>query len=305
LKVSDLAPRELRQRLIGPGVFLRIASFVTHVRSPIRSVAQGLGLLYADYPLVDDEGYADFHVRVAPPPSIRRWIQRQVVFFIDGTSPFKPLPFDQASAMFEWGLNYCVSSQCHQYLVIHAAVVERQGRAMILPAPPGSGKSTLCAGLVSRGWRLLSDELTLLRLQDGLIEPFPRPVSLKNESIAIIGHFAPQAVIGPVTRDTSKGAVAHLKPPTDSVARAREAAQPAWVVFPRYRPGDPLQLSPVSKASAFMRVAENAFNYSVLGPKGFNALAQLMDLTECFELNYSQLEEATTVLTALPPSAPC
>jgi predicted ATPase len=31
---------------------------------------------------------------------------------------------------------------------------------VILPAPPGSGKSTLCAALVTRGWRLLSDELT-------------------------------------------------------------------------------------------------------------------------------------------------
>jgi hypothetical protein len=302
LNVSDLSPRELRKRLIDPGVFLRIASFVTHLQSPISTVAQGLTLLYADYPLVDDGGYADFHVRVAPPANLRRWIQRQVLFFIDGGSPFKPLPFDQAPAIFEWGLNYCVSSYCHQYLIIHAAVVERAGRAMIFPAPPGSGKSTLCAGLVSRGWRLLSDELTLVRLGDGRVDPFPRPVSLKNESINIIHHFAPAAVIGPIVRDTTKGAVAHLKPPADSVARAGEAAQPAWVVFPQYKAGESPHLLPIPRARAFMRVAENAFNYSLLGSKGFNALAQLMDSTECFELSYGQLEEAIALLTALPPS---
>jgi predicted ATPase len=33
-------------------------------------------------------------------------------------------------------------------------VVERDGHALILPAMPGSGKSTLTAALVQRGWRL-------------------------------------------------------------------------------------------------------------------------------------------------------
>jgi len=302
LNVSDLSPRELRRRLSGPGLFLRTASFVTHLQSPIRSVADGLTLLYADYPLLDDGGYADFHVRVAPPANLRRWIHPQVFFFLDGRSPFKPLPFDQAPAMFEWGLNYCVSNHCHQYLIVHAAVVERQGRAMIFPAPPGSGKSTLCAGLVSRGWRLLSDELTLVRLRDGQVDPFPRPVSLKNESIDIIRHFAPRAVIGPLVRDTTKGEVAHLKPPADSVARAGEAAQPAWVIFPQYKRGESPQLLPIPRARAFMRVAENTFNYSLLGAKGFEALAQFMDSTDCFEFSYGQLEEAIALLAALPPS---
>ena len=50
----------------------------------------------------------------------------------------------------------------HQYLIIHAAVVEKNGLAAILPAPPGSGKGTLTAGSVLSGWRLLSDELTLI-----------------------------------------------------------------------------------------------------------------------------------------------
>ena len=301
MNVSDLSRWELHKRLTGPGLFLRTASFVSHIQSPIRGILDGLALLYADFPLVDDGDYADFHIRIAPPANPRRWVHPQVLFLLDGHSPFKPLPFDQASALFEWGLNHCVSSYCHQYLIIHAAVVERQGRAMIFPAPPGSGKSTLCAGLVNRGWRLLSDELTLIRLLDGEVEPFPRPVSLKNDSIDVIRHFAPGAVIGPMVRDTSKGTVAHLKPPRDSVARASEPAAPMWVVFPRYKAGESTQLIPVSKARAFMRVAENTFNYSLLGATGFRALAGLIDSTDCFEFSYGELEDAIALFAALSP----
>lgn len=56
----------------------------------------------------------------------------------------------------------------------------------IVPAPLDSAKRTLCAALVGKGWRLLSDELALVRLDTGELVPLPRPISLKNASINII-----------------------------------------------------------------------------------------------------------------------
>ena len=41
------------------------------------------------------------------------------------------------------------------------------------------------------GWRLLSDEMTLLSTSDGQIYPVPRPISLKNESIDVIQKLSP------------------------------------------------------------------------------------------------------------------
>ena len=64
--------------------------------------------------------------------------------------------------MLEWGLNWCVAGHAHQYLMLHAAALERNGRAVILPGDPGAGKSTLTAALMLSGWRLLSDEITLV-----------------------------------------------------------------------------------------------------------------------------------------------
>ena len=301
MKVSTLAPSELAYRLKQTGIFLQTGSFITHLQTSIPSVAEGISLLYADYPILEQANFADFHVSLAKPGNLRRWFRPQVLFLFDGSTPFKPLPLDQAFPMLEWGLNWCVSSQVNRYLIIHAGVIERGGYAAILPAPPGFGKSTLCAALVHRGWRLLSDELALIRVSDGKVIPLPRPVSLKNQSIEIIQHYEPGATISRKVSDTIKGTVAHMKVPTNSIVRATETATPAWVIFPKFQADTPARLETLPRSRAFMRVADNAFNYSLLGIKGFETMAGLIDASLCYDFTYSNLDEAIETFAALKP----
>ena len=285
------------------GLRLRTGPVVTCIRSPLRAVRRGVELHYAQHTVDTEPGFADFHVSVERPRGLRRWVNRQVVFRFDGTEPFAPLPGDQGFPMLEWGLNWCVSSHCHQYLIVHAAVLERGGRALILPAPSGSGKSTLCAGLVfAGGWRLLSDELALLDPATGHLVPLPRPVSLKNASIEVMRTFAPSMVLGDVVHETVKGRVAHARPPPDGVLRADVTAPPAWVVVPRYVAGAPAKLQALSRARAFMALVDNAFNYNVHGRAGFAAFASLIDRSDCHEFSYSSLPEAVAVFDQLSRS---
>jgi len=304
LTVAALSGRELRARLAGDGLAVRTGPFSTLIRSPIEPLAEGIALLYGDYPLLEEPGFADFHVRLRRSGGLRRWYRPQVHFDVDGLEPFEPLPEEHAFPMLEWALNWCISTRAHSYLMIHAAVVERDGLAAILPAPPGSGKSTLCAALVNRGWRLLSDELALFRPEDGLLVPAPRPVSLKNRSIDIIRDYVPGAVLSRPVANTTKGTVAHLKAPSASVARAGEPARPAWVVFPKYEAGAATSLEPIPRARAFMRVAENAFNYSQLGARGFHTLGGAMDGCASFDFRYSDLDEAIALFATLERIAP-
>jgi HprK-related kinase A len=244
---------------------------------------------------------ADFHVSVASPSGLRRWFRPQVLFSHDGYIPFKPLPLEHGYALLEWGLNWCISSHCHQHLTIHAGVIEKDGYAAILPAPPGSGKSTLCAALVQRGWRLLSDELALVSRRDGMLMPIARPVNLKNQSIEIIRAFEPSAVIGAPARETSKGTVAHMRAPVESIARVQEPAPPAWVIFPKYEAASPASLTPMQKGNAFMELAESSFNYSALGEEGFRVLANVIDRCDSYRFTYSNLDEAVAVFSKLEP----
>lgn len=300
MKLLQLPPTELRERLGGAGLWLRTGPFSVRVRSRVAHVAEGLADLYGQFEVRhSSETFADFHVSVDAPTPLRRWLRPQVDFSFDGQLPFKPLPYDQAYPMLEWGLNWCVSMHAHQYLIIHAAVVEKNGGAAILPAPPGSGKSTLTAGLVLSGWRLLSDELTLIDRKSGLIHPLPRPVSLKNESIPLIRAFSESAFINRPSHDTAKGTVAHLRPPTESVRRQHEPARPAWVIFPQWRAGAATRMSPRSAAQTFMFLAQNAFNYSHLGEDGFRVGTRLIDQVDCHDFTYSQLDEAVQAFDRL------
>lgn len=300
--LGALSPDALRDRLAGPGIYLQTGPFINCIRSSVPRVAEGLALLYPDYPLLAADGnarFADFHLNFLRSPWLRRMWRPQVRFDHDGTSPFAPSPEEQAYPMFEWVLNWCVSSRAHSYLMIHAAVVEKNGCAAILPAPPGSGKSTLCAALIHRGWRLLSDELTLVRLADGRIAPLPRPVSLKNASIGIIGDYVGNAVFSRAVDTEQKGMVAHLRPPAESVRRAAETARPAWVVFPKYVAGAAAMLTPLAPSRAFMQLAENAFNYSLLGASGFAAMAGLIDQCDSHTFEYSRLDDAIATFEQL------
>jgi HprK-related kinase A len=302
--VADLGRAELARRLGGPGLLLRTGPFVSRIQTNISLVTDGIELLYADNPVEAQDSFADFQVRLGRPTGLRRLWHPQVRFYDNGREPFVPLPVAQAWPMFEWVMNWCVSNRAHSYLLLHAAVVERNGCAIILPAPPGSGKSTLCAALVCRGWRLLSDELTMVRRSDGMLVPLARPVSLKNASIEVIRAFAPGALLSPSVPGTNKGTVAHLKAPAGSVARIGDVARARHIVFPRYEAGAATTLTPVPKGHLFMRVAENAFNYFVLGPDGFDCLAGLVDECEGHEFRYSNLDEAIALFDAMAGVTP-
>lgn len=295
LRIGDLKPGELGDLLKAGSLGLCTGPLITRITTRLRDVEHYIARAYRRHPCIVDPVFADVRVEIRTPRNLRRWVRAQTEFIVEGESPFEPLPRKQAPALLEWGLNWTIASACHQWLTVHAACLERGGRAVILPAPPGSGKSTLCAALAFRGWRLLSDELTLLEPGSGLVRGLARPINLKNASIAVIGAFEPAAEWGSNTFDTHKGTVAHLCPPHDSVARMGEPALPAWIVFPRYQAGaDPL-LTPRGKVATFNHFASNSFNYSILGELAFHTVGDLLERCQCFDFTYSRLDDALEV----------
>jgi HprK-related kinase A len=304
LKIEDLTPDQLHQRFIGPGLRVGIGPFVVRLHTPIRRFAEDWGIAYGDFPVCDENEISDFRIRVTP--SFRRWPWReaQAEFQADGASPFLTFPRRLSMPFAEWGLNWCICSNAYQFLIFHSAVVEKAGRAAILAGPPGSGKSTLCAALLAYGWRLLSDELALLDPARGRLQPIPRPVALKGASIQLIEGLMPQLRIGRVFAPTHKGTIAHLRPPIEAVERQAEPALPGWVVFPTHAENADTKLMPLGKAAGFVRLENNCFNYDALGRPAFDALGQLIETADCYELPFAQAAAAAELIDGLAELRP-
>jgi HprK-related kinase A len=222
------------------------------------------------------------------------------VFRFENRTPFEPYPQNHAFPLLEWGTNWCIAMRGHRFLMLHAGVLERNGKALILPAMPGSGKTTLAAALAHRGWRFLSDEFALVDGDQGMVHPLPRAAPLKNDAIDVIRAFAPAAEIGPVFEKTRKGTVAHLRPPRDALERQHETAEPAWIVFPRYIAGHGLRIRTLSRGMAFTRLSQNSFNYRILGATGFERLTTLIRRCACFSAEYGRLDDIAAAVESLP-----
>ncbi len=298
ITLGDLSIDEL-DNLLHRGLHYRIGPFTLELQNSAPEIGPLLHNLYADSPIAEDAEIADFHIRVTRPAGLRRWIRPKVNFSVDGRLPFDPFPLDTAFPLLEWGINWCIAMHSHQYLMLHAGIVEKNGKAVIFPAWPGSGKSTLCAALMYNGWRLLSDEFGLVRTDSTDFTPIPRCIPVKNQSIEVIRKHCPNAILGPTFPKTRKGDVAHAKPTVASMKQAEKSARAAFIIFPQYTKETLCQLKPISKPRAFMKLSHNSFNYELLGKKGFETVASIVEQCDCYLFEYSDLNKAVALFEEL------
>jgi len=290
--LSAFALDSITNAIAEDGLELEVASYRCRIRSSLASaLAEPLLLLYRDYPAsISPDGFVDFDIQLNKKRS--GWFEEAVEFSWDEQTPFPALPLNQVHPLFEWGLNWCISTlAAGSDAVVHAAVLERNGGVLVLPGDPGSGKSTLCAELCLSGWRLLSDELAIISLADGSVRPVPRPISLKDASIRLIqSHFPDAAMTRPIG-DTRKGDIAYIRPPLEAVKSWADEAPVRYVIFPRFSAAASLQSSPLTKARTLSRLLDNTFNVGSLGASGFASLAQTMSNASGYELEYGDVSE--------------
>ena len=240
--------------------------------------------LYRDYPSPADD-IPDFTVRLAATRPWRRFIRPSVAIEGDYTLPgAAPLPLAQALLAAEMGMNLQLALGARRHLLLHASVVERDGRAVVMTGQSGAGKSTLATLLAARGWRFMGDEFALLDPATGLLHALPRLVSLKNEGVAAAQAAWPDARLGPLLPGTPKGDIRHLVPDAVAIAAMDVPARPAVLVFPRF--GFDPATRMVSPSEVFVRLTHASTNYVTLGEAGFAALTALVAAVPAIAIDY-------------------
>jgi hypothetical protein len=80
-----------------------------------------------------------------------------------------------------------VLKKVRSYFMIHASVIAKGSKGVLIAADSGGGKTTLALELVQRGFKFLSDEIAPISRSDGLVHPFPRALNLRPGTLALLG----------------------------------------------------------------------------------------------------------------------
>ena len=180
-------------------------------------------------------------------------------------------------------------------VVLHAAAVEVDGRAVVLAGPSRQGKTTLAAAFAAAGHRLLTEDMTRCVPGTPAVYPGPSVVRLRPD---VAGAVRIGDAVPVVERE-------RLFVPLDGVRRGDGAAVPlAAILFLREAPG-PAVVEPVAAADAIRDLWSLAFTLPTDEGRAtvFGRVADLavrvpvLDLRR--ELRFETLPEVIGLVTAL------
>jgi hypothetical protein len=223
----------------------------------------------------------DIAIHLEPSPADRGWR-----IYVDGTFLTQAPDSPHLIPHLEWLVISRAIERSKSQVVFHAASLAWKRRVVVLVAPSGSGKTTLTAGLAARGWKPLTDDLTVVDLTTHAISPFRRcfhaDAFTRSTLEAAIPMRAPIATLADYIRPT------HWGP---------KRCEPAWVALVRRDPGEPASIVPVTRAQAAGALFTSAIRNGVARSEVARLSAGLAStITGCWELNNSDLSATLDLL---------
>jgi hypothetical protein len=201
-----------------------------------------------------------------------------------------------------WDVNQQTFGHTTDKLIVHAAMLEDDGRALLLSAPSESGKTTLAAGLVERGFGYGSDEATAVDPETLLVHPYAKSLSVDVGSQAFLSHLEPS-----FDGDIGDYLTGQWQVTPDSIrpgAALRGPIEPAWIITPQYVKGATTELLPLSRAETLALLMEQGLNLHVAGAEGFERLGELVRRCRCARLVMGDLPTACDAVIRMVRSRP-
>lgn len=192
----------------------------------------------------------------------------------------------------------------HNFLLyIHAGVVATREACVLLPAPPGGGKSSLTAALTHRGLRYFSDEVALVEPATFRVPPVPLAICVKSTGWELMTRYYPHIENLPPHRRSDSKLVRYIPPPTDA---ARWPSLPvSHIIFPRFEANAPTELVRVPRADALGRLMEECLALSRrLNPENVAEIVRWIAAIDCYALTFQSLDEAAELVVQLTLGRP-
>ncbi|MBO6503771.1 MAG: HprK-related kinase A [Kordiimonadaceae bacterium] len=303
--VKDLNSTDLNRALKRGSFTLRLGPFSHLIKGPARHLLPHLIGMYPECQAsLDPDDVTEIMLRLKAPNVFRRFIRPQISPDPGFHVPAVPLPESMAPLGFEMGLNLSVALKTCRFVTIHAGVVAKNGSAIMMSAASGGGKSTLAAALHSEGYSLFSDEFALLDLDSADVRAYPRPISLKQQSIPIVRELLGADRVSDVISDTPKGDIAYARVAAESLAENNASAPVKLILFPNFQAGAQPLARRLNPAEAIMRLVAASTNYSLLGEPAYKAIVSMVKAAQTFEITYGTTEQSVQLVEQLAGEGP-
>ena len=162
------------------------------------------------------------------------------------------------------------------------ARVARGGGAVLLPAPPESGKSSPSIALLGRGFEYLSDELGAIDPVTGRIYPYPKRIWVTDGSLDFFPGLKERLQD---RQGLSAELLKRYVQPEDVGAAVGSAAPVRLVVFPTDDHQGSPRLARLSRAETVHQLAANTFNLPIYGERGLERLSRIAQEAQAFRLD--------------------
>ena len=169
---------------------------------------------------------------------------------------------------------------------LHAGAVAKHGKALVIPANSGAGKSSFTTWLCANGFDYLTDELILVD-ENRQIEGIARPIQIKPHGIDAVEHLIQQPDM------VQKGKFANALPVSCLGGKVSESEKHdlKLFVFPQYKKNAGYSLKRLSSAEAGMNLMANHVNARNLEGHGFREMMSLIRNTACYSLEYGGFDK--------------
>jgi hypothetical protein len=241
---------------------------------------------------------APFGARRATAEAHEFVVQRRGPFvevMLDGTVAHRSRHAGSAIDWILWKASAEALARIDDLILIHAGAVAWRGRAVLLPAPPDSGKTTLAAALTAAGFAYLSDEAAPIDPFSRRVVPFPRALWLESASVEALDRFLANGEGERVRRNGTS----HVAPGDLRRGRVGAPVRIRHIVFPRYTEGARTELIPLSRAEGVVEIGRNAFNLDTFGSQGIDVLASVVRGADVHRLSVGDLGTAVEAISAL------